>query len=68
LTKPVVAISYGVASNGGYSVKDDGNYIKPEMVTQLPDANKIPEAGPQEAADEVSGIILFLVTLSNQLL
>lgn len=50
---PVVAISYGVASNNPYQLKVDLGYIKPEMVTALPDVILPPLKGPSEAADEV---------------
>lgn len=52
-TKPVVAVSYGVASNGGYSLKDEAGFVKPEMVMKLADEVKPPMKGPLEAANEV---------------
>jgi hypothetical protein len=42
-----------MASNGGYSLKDDGSYVKPEMVVTLPDSIPPPKNGPMEAVDEV---------------
>ena len=52
--KPVVAVSYGVASNGGYSLKDESGFMKPEMVMKLADEVKLPMPGPLEAVNEVS--------------
>jgi hypothetical protein len=51
--KPVVAVSYGVASNGGYSLRDDAGYVKPEMVMKLAEVVKPPMPGPLEAVSEV---------------
>ena len=51
--KPVVAVSYGVASNGGYSIKDEAGFVKPEMVMKLADEVKPPRQGPLEAVNEV---------------
>ncbi len=47
------AISYGVASNGGYALKDDSHYITPEMVSKIPDVIAGPKPGPVEVVDEV---------------
>ena len=47
------AISYGVASNGGYVLRDDSHYVRPEMVSKLPDKMPAPKSGPLEAVDEV---------------
>jgi hypothetical protein len=52
--KPVVAVSYGVASNGGYTLKDNVNYLKPEMVMKLADEIRPPQLGPLEAVNEVN--------------
>lgn len=53
--KPVVAISYGVGNNAKYTVPDalGVNFIKPEMVTNIPDVIPPPLPGPLEAVDEV---------------
>lgn len=50
------AITYGVASNGGYSLKDESNYIQPEFVTKLPDTIPTPKPGPQEVAEEIPSV------------
>lgn len=54
-SKPVVAISYGVASNAKYTINENNgvNYIKPEMVSSIPDVIPPPKPGPLEAVDEV---------------
>ncbi len=61
--KPVVAVSYGVASNGGYSLKDDAGYVKPEMVLKIADVVKPPMPGPLEAVSEVSQLLLYNISL-----
>jgi len=61
------AIAYGVASNGGYVLKDDSHYVKPEMVTKLPEKIPPPKGGPIEVVDEVL-FIEFLFFRSHLLL
>ena len=55
------AVSYGVANNGGYSLKDDTGFVKPEMVMKLADVIHPPMPGPVEAVNEVS----YLKILTN---
>ena len=52
--KPVVAVAYAVASNGGYSLKEGVTYRKPEMVGKLSEQIRPPMPGPLEAVSEVS--------------
>ncbi len=58
-SKPVVAVSYGVANNRAYTLPGDGaGFMKPEMVVKLSEVIVPPKPGPKEAVDEVN-IILF---------
>jgi hypothetical protein len=50
----VGAVAYGKASTGGYIIKDDSHYIKPEMVSQIPNTHAPPAPGPVEVVDEVN--------------
>ena len=52
--KPVVAVAYATASNGGYSLKEGVSYMKPEMVGKLSEQIRPPMPGPLEAVNEVS--------------
>ncbi len=52
-SKPVVAVSYGVASNNHYSLRDDTGFMKPEIVSKLAEVILPPRPGPVEAVDEV---------------
>jgi hypothetical protein len=56
--KPVVAISYGVASNAKYNLPDDAGFMKPEMVNKLAEVVLPPALGPLEPVDEVINNIL----------
>ncbi len=49
----VGAIAYGVASTGGYVLKDDSHYIKPEVVSKIPNIHAPPAPGPVEVVEEV---------------
>jgi molybdopterin-guanine dinucleotide biosynthesis protein A len=62
-SKPVVAISYGVASNAKYTINENNgvNYIKPEMVSNIPDIIPPPKQGPLEAVDEVLNYLNIIV-------
>ena len=52
--RPTVgAVAYGVASNGGHVLRDDTNYVKPELVSRLPNVVPTPKAGPLELVEEV---------------
>jgi hypothetical protein len=51
--KPVVAISYGVGNTGKYTLPENVSFMKPEMVTSIPDVIPPPKPGPLEAVDEV---------------
>jgi hypothetical protein len=51
--KPVVAVAYGVASRGPYTLPDNAEYMKPEMVAKLAEAVLPPALGPLEPVDEV---------------
>ena len=53
-SKPVVAISYAPASNKAYTLPDNANYIKPEMISRLPDVINPPKIGPLEPVEEVN--------------
>ena len=55
--KPVNAISYGVANTAKYTLPENQNFIKPEMVSNIPDVIPPPKPGPLEAIDEVNIII-----------
>jgi len=46
------AVTYGYGSNGGYVLKDDVDYKKPEMVMKLGNY-KMPLGGPKVVAEEV---------------
>ena len=46
-------MAYGKASAGGYVIKDDSHYIKPEMVSQIPNTHAPAARGPVEVVDEV---------------
>ena len=48
-----MAISYAPASNKAYTLPDNASYIKPEMVTRLPEVINAPKAGPLEPVEEV---------------
>ena len=50
----VGAIAYGVASTGGYVLKDDSHYIKPEVVSKIPNIHAPPAPGPVEVVEEVN--------------
>lgn len=54
--KPVVAVSYGVAGNGGYVERAGVNYMKPEMVIKISDQIRPPTQGPLEAIDEIPSV------------
>ena len=60
--KPVVAVSYGVANNSNYKLRDDTGYIKPEMVMKLSEQVRPPLPGPLEPVNEVRGI-KFLINI-----
>ncbi len=57
-----------MASNGGYALKDDSHYIKPEMVSKIPDVIAGPKPGPVEVVDEVNLIIFILDPIFYELL
>ncbi len=61
--KPVVAVSYGVAHNNAYTLRDEAGFMKPEMVIKLADVILPPAPGPMEAADEVFINIFILRSL-----
>jgi len=53
-SREIVAISFGNANNNKYQLIDDGRtYIKPEMVSKIPDVINAPIPGPLEPVDEV---------------
>ncbi len=52
-SRPVDAVSYGVANNKAYSLPSDVGFMKPEMVVKLADVILPPKPGPKEAVDEV---------------
>ena len=52
-SKPVEAVAYGNAVRNIYTIPDNANYVKPEMVVQLPEVHLLPKPGPLEAVDEV---------------
>ena len=60
--KPVVAVSYGVANNSNYKLRDDTGYIKPEMVMKLSEQVRPPLPGPLEPVNEVRGIKFLINT------
>ena len=49
----VVAVTYGIASDGGNNLADTQGYRVPSMVERLPDVIKPPAPGPLESIDEV---------------
>merc|ERR1712032_434124 len=51
--KPVVAISYGVANTAKYVLPQGETFIKPEMISAIPDVIPPPKPGPLEPIDEV---------------
>jgi hypothetical protein len=53
LNAPVVAVSYGTGSNGGYNLKEGVKYINPEMVMKIDENVRPPLPGPLEAVNEV---------------
>ena len=59
-----MAISYAPASNKAYTLPDNASYIKPEMVTRLPEVINAPKAGPLEPVEEVI-IILIIDSITN---
>jgi len=63
----VNAVSYGKASNGGYVLKDDSHYVKPQMVTKLPERMEAPKGGPIEVVEEVINIkiLIYLNSILN---
>ena len=53
--KPQVgAVAYGKASAGGYVLKDDSHYIKPEVVSHIPNVHPPSVPGPLEIVEEVN--------------
>lgn len=50
------AISYGLASNSGYTIPNDlePHYIKPTFVNKLPENKDLPEPGPTESVEEIA--------------
>jgi hypothetical protein len=46
------AVSYGLGSNGGYVIKDESEYLKPEIVTKLGNY-KMQLGGAKVVAEEV---------------
>ena len=51
--KPVVAVTYGVANNKGYSLPDSTGYVQPEMVVKIAEQVRLAAPGPLEAVEEV---------------
>ena len=48
-----MAVTYGIASDGGNNLADTTGYRVPSMVERLPDVIKPPAPGPLESIDEV---------------
>ena len=55
----VVAITYGIASDGGHSLQDLNGYRHPTMVEKLPDIVTPPTPGPLESVDEVASATTY---------
>ena len=49
----VVAVTYGIASDGGNSLPDATGYRLPTIVERLADVIKPPAPGPLQSVDEV---------------
>lgn len=54
------AVAYGKGSNGGYAIKNENNFIKPQMVTKLPAKMSPPAPGPLEAVEEVRKLFIII--------
>jgi hypothetical protein len=52
-SKPVQAVAYADAVRNIYTIPENANYVKPEMVIQLPEVHLPPKPGPLEAVEEV---------------